>query len=259
MSKTLPKAFIFDLDGTIYLEDVLISGAKKVLEWVRRKKVQVRFLTNNPRYSSLFYANKLNNLGIEALEEEVITSAQLSADYIKNNPGYGNVFVIGEEQIKRELDLKGVIRNDNNRPDTVLVSFDTTLTYEKLQFAYQTLRKGAYFIASNQDAVCPTIQGGLVDSGAIISALEKASGKKVERVLGKPSLLAANIIVNQLQVHPNECVVVGDRLNTDIALGKRAGMGTIWISNDKVEQFNSSNHVPDYIIETIKELPKIYG
>src|SRR5699024_7362385 len=203
MTARKPEAFIFDLDGTIYLGDKIIPGAKETLQWLREKELKIRFVTNNPRYSSSFYTNKLNRLGIEAQECEVINSAQLTAQYIKNNPKYGKIFVIGEDPLKKELAAKYIPMVKDGHPDTVLVSFDTMLTYEKLQFAYQSLKNGSNFIATNPDAVCPTPGGGLVDAGAIIAALEAATGRKVERVIGKPSELMADLVVKQLNVTPD--------------------------------------------------------
>src|SRR5699024_7150381 len=107
--------------------------------------------------------------------------------------------------------------------DTVLVSFDTTLSYRKLQHAFLSIKRGAHFIATNPDPVCPTPEGGLVDAGAIIAALEISTNRNVEKVIGKPSPLLGQLLLDELEVVPEKCVVVGDRLNTDIKLGKRAG------------------------------------
>src|SRR5690625_7396117 len=149
------KAAIFDLDGTIYLGEKVIPGAPETLKWVRKHNIDVRFVTNNPRFSKRFYADKLNHLGVHAKKEEVVTSANLTADYLSERCLYGCVFVIGEKQLIQVLFMKDIPIVDHNRADTVLVSFDTTLNYHKLQTAYQALLNGERFIANNTDSVCP--------------------------------------------------------------------------------------------------------
>lgn len=248
-------AYIFDLDGTLYLGEDMIPGAADTLQWVRKNGAKVRFVTNNPRYSREFYVNKLNMLGISAEVKEVVTSAQLTANYLKKHPKYGSVFVIGEEQLKRELTSANLSLVESTQADTVLVSFDTTLTYDKLLVAYRSLNKGAHFIATNPDPVCPTSDGGLIDAGAIIAALETATGRKAEKVIGKPSRLLADLLINQLNVPAKRCVVVGDRLNTDVHLGKQAEMTAVWIRSNNEKISDEIVYHPDYILNSIAGLP----
>lgn len=251
------EAIIFDLDGTLYLGDHVIPGAVETMEWVRAHDLQVRFVTNNPRFSREFYLEKLNRLHLPASRHEVVTSAQLTAKFLKENPDYGSVFVIGESQLLRELAEANVDVVQDANADTVLVSFDTTLTYEKIMHAYHALKNGAHFFATNPDAVCPTPDGGLVDAGAIIAALEIATGRKLEKVFGKPSPLLALLLLEEMGVPPESCVVVGDRLNTDIQLGKQANLQTVWIRAHE-EKLPSAPHCkPDYMIRSIKALPEI--
>ncbi|MDY0394026.1 HAD-IIA family hydrolase [Virgibacillus halophilus] len=251
------EGIIFDLDGTLYLGDHAIPGAEATLKWVRERHLQVRFVTNNPRFSRAFYLEKLNRLNLPAEQHEVVTSAQLTAKYLKEHQDFGSVFVIGESQLLRELADANVDVVQHDHADTVLVSFDTTLTYEKMMNAYRALQNGAHFIATNPDAVCPTPDGGLMDAGAIIAALETATGRKLEKVFGKPSQLLAELMVEQMGVAPESCVVVGDRLNTDIQLGKRANLQTVWIRAHEEEIPTESHNKPDYMIESIKALPEV--
>lgn len=248
------EAFIFDLDGTIYIGDEPIPGADYVLQQLREGGSKIRFVTNNPRFSREFYADKLNGMGIEAEVFEIVTSGWLTARYLKKNPSYGKVFMIGEQQLKSELLKSGIHLVEVDKADTVLVSFDTTLTYEKLQYAFLSIKNGANFIATNPDSICPTPDGGLVDAGAIIAALETSTGKKVQKVIGKPSKLVAQLLVEELDVSPEKCVVVGDRLNTDVRLGKKAGMKSIWIRayDEKIPE--NFEYEPDIIVKSITEL-----
>lgn len=258
LQKEIPKAFIFDLDGTIYLGDHLIDGAKESLQWVRETDAKVRFVTNNPRFSREFYKNKLHRFGIETTIDEIITSAQITANYLQQNKHYGKLFVIGEGQLLRELNEKELHLVNDDSADTVLVSFDTELYYEKLMIAYRALNKGANFITTNPDAVCPTPDGGLIDSGAIIAALETSTSRKLEKVIGKPSKILGDLLIQQLGVEAEECVVVGDRLNTDVRLAKQSNMLAIWIRtyNEKIPK--ATEYYPDYTITSITELPSLF-
>lgn len=249
-------SFIFDLDGTLYLGDQIIPGAKEAVDSVREKGMSVRFVTNNPRYSQSYYAQKLSKLGIPAHVNEVVTSGMVTAEFLKDKTEFGSLLVIGEEQLYKELRDKGLEVVEKSDADTVIVSFDTHLTYEKLMKAYRALLNGARFIATNPDPVCPSPDGGLIDAGSIIAALEKATGRHVEMILGKPSKLLGKWLIDQLGGVPENCVIVGDRLNTDIRLGKTVGMRAVWI-NTKKEKVPHLLYHPDYVIESISHLPKV--
>ncbi|MFD2131462.1 HAD-IIA family hydrolase [Pseudogracilibacillus auburnensis] len=258
MATAIPKAFIFDLDGTIYLGDHLIEGAKESLQWVRKNNAKVRFVTNNPRYSREFYRKKLQRLGIETSFDEIITSAQITAKYLDENHQYGKIFVIGEEQLMAELNEKQINIVEDDTADTVLVSFDTDLYYEKLMTAYRALNKGANFITTNPDTVCPTPDGGLIDSGAIIAALEISTSRKLEKIIGKPSKILGDLLIQDLKENVEDCVVVGDRLNTDVRLGKQSNMIAVWIRayNEIIPE--NTEYRPDYTIKSIAELPSLF-
>lgn len=256
MAKGNDYAFIFDLDGTVYLGGQALPGAVETLQWVRESGAQVRFVTNNPRFSRDFYANKLTKMGIPTTTDEMVTSAHLTAEYLKKHPEFGSIYIIGEDQLRQELHDVGIIPVDHAEADTVVVSFDTTLTYDKLMKGYQALKNGARFIATNPDPVCPSPDGGLVDAGAIIAALEVSTGRTIEQVIGKPSRLLAKLLSDQFQIPPERCIVVGDRLNTDVRMGKDAGMIAVWI-NPSGEPCPDPNLKPDFTIRSIADLPSV--
>ncbi|MFC7394636.1 HAD-IIA family hydrolase [Scopulibacillus cellulosilyticus] len=252
-----PKfAFIFDLDGTLYIEDELISGAKETLEWVRKTGSKVRFVTNNPRYSREYYARKLTHLGIPALESEVLTSANFTAIYLKQTINKNKaIFVIGEQELKKECYNTGLRLTERPDADIVIVSFDTTLSYDKIYTGHQALIKGARFFATNPDFVCPGPNGGLPDAGAIIAALQASTGKKLELVFGKPSNILAHYLTKELHLSPSRCIVVGDRLNTDILFGNKNNMFTVWINNSKTNRPVHKKLKPNRVIYSIGDLP----
>src|SRR5699024_10031335 len=134
--------------------------------------------------------------------------------------------------------------------------FDTTLTYERLLTAFHALQKGARFIATNIDPVCPSPDGGLVDAGALIAALEKSTGRKVEKVFGKPSKMMTDLILDHLNISPEECVMTGDRLHTDIKMADQAGMIGAWINAEQEDLPKDIVYQPDVTIASVAELPE---
>ncbi|KLU66994.1 MULTISPECIES: HAD-IIA family hydrolase [Desulfosporosinus] len=254
-------AFIFDLDGTLYIGDEIIEGAPSALEWIRSKDAKVRFLTNNPRFSVEYYVKKLKGLGIYALPEEVITSAVITANYLKKRKQkYGRLYVIGEQELIEQLTKAGIAISADSSAETVLVSFDTTLNYEKLLNGHRALKKGAAFIATNPDPVCPYRNDGLPDAGAIIAAFEATTGRKVEMIFGKPSKDLALQIIEDLGITRDHCIVIGDRLTTDIQFGSEGGMKTIWVNPGFKESktvIPANGVQPDFTINSVRELPKV--
>lgn len=247
------EAYIFDLDGTIYLGKQIVPGAKEVIENIRKKNKKIRFVTNNPLYHANFFVNKLTHLGIPTKAEEIVTSAQITASYLKSNPKYNNVFIIGNDQLKNQIQAAGIKLDDRN-PDTVVVSLDKSLTYEKMMIAYHAINKGAHFIATHPDVVCPTSEGGFIDAGATIAALEVSTGRKVEKVVGKPSAILGNLVLRDLGVPAGNCVIIGDRLNTDIRFGNKMGMATVWLRRHDEGIPVESKDKPDYTITSMSEL-----
>lgn len=247
----------FDLDGTLYLDDTPIAGALDAVEWVRARGARLRFLTNNPRRSSNEYARKLTQMGIAATSEEVITSTLVTIRFLRSTGArHQRMLVLGEEVLCDELRAAGMTLTANDDAEIVLVSFDTTLTYAKLLHAHRALRRGARFLATNPDAYCPTADGGLPDAGSLIAALETSTGRKLEIAAGKPSHLMAEILLDELGVPAERCVMVGDRAETDIRFGRDARMLTVLVRTGATGNADLPLDArPDYRIDSVADLP----
>lgn len=216
---------VFDLDGTLYLGDALIPGADTTLAWLRDRGARVRFVTNNPRQSRAGYAKKLSHLGISAAEDEVVTSATVMVDYLisESEPKWAPYFLLGEAQLRHELEVAGFPVTDGDDGGSVIVSFDTTLTYRKWTLAFRALRRGAKFLATNPDVYCPTPDGGLPDAGMLVAGLEIGTGRVCDMVVGKPSQFLANHLQRSLDLPAERLFMVGDRPETDMVLARRMG------------------------------------
>lgn len=253
----LYAAYIFDLDGTVYLGDALLPTAGETLAELRRLGRRTVFLSNNPTHTREEYAAKLTRLGVPTPPEDVINSSLVMADFLLNNLPGARLFIIGEEPLERVLREAGFeLTDDPSRIDAVIASFDRTFVYAKLQTAFDAIRAGARFFATNADRYCPVPGGGQPDAAAIIAAVEACTSTRVEAVVGKPSLHMAQAILRVLDLPPQLCIMTGDRLETDVAMGLNAGMAAALALTGATtaEQASTSPIRPTYFIRQLAEL-----
>jgi NagD protein len=221
------RACLFDLDGTLYLGDALLPAAAQTLHALRARGMRTLFLSNNPTRTPADYAEKLTRLGIPAHPADVLTSSRVMADFLQRELPGARLFVAGEPPLKSELVRAGFIETaDPQSVDAVIASFDRTFTYAKLQTAFDAIRRGARFFATNADPYCPIPGGGEPDAAAVIAAIEACTGKQVEAVVGKPSKYMIAAALAALGLPASQCLMIGDRLETDVQMGINAGMDT---------------------------------
>lgn len=264
------NGFVFDLDGTVYLGESALPGAVETLQHLRDTGKRILFVTNKPLQPRTAYAEKLTKLGIEASPDDVITSGYVMSYHLAQHYSDLRLYVIGENALLQELREQGlhVISDfiDQNPSDVispdgidaVVVAFDRTLDYRKLNTAYQALLNGAKFFATNADKMCPMPGGGIPDAGATIAALEHISGRKLELLAGKPSDLIMRVALDRLGLEANQCLMVGDRLETDMLMGRQAGMKTAVVLTGASTRLDveQTDPPPDYILENIGEIPE---
>lgn len=268
MAQTI-DGFIFDLDGTVYVGEKTLPGAVQTIAYLRERGKRVLFVSNKPLQPRAAYAQKLTRLGIPCTPDDVVTSGFVLGYYLSRHFPDLRYYVIGESALKEELrghglttveelldqDPKEVIQPDGI--DAVVVAFDRTLDYRKLNTAYQAIRNGARFFATNADKACPMPGGAIPDAGATIAALEYITGRKLELLAGKPSDLIVRVVLDKLGLPPERCLMMGDRLETDILMGQQAGMKTAVVLTGAAtrESAERLNPPPDFILSHIGELP----
>jgi phosphoglycolate/pyridoxal phosphate phosphatase family enzyme len=248
---------VFDLDGTVYLGDALLPEARRTVETLRAMGSRVVFLSNKPLQTRADYAAKLTCLGIPTSPDEVINSSWLLARWLEREAPGAALFVVGEPPLLAELRAAGFRLTDQPAEvEFVVASFDRTFDYRKLQIAFDAIHAGARFIATNADRYCPTPSGGLPDAAAVIGAIEGCTGKSVEVVVGKPSPITAHAILDRLQLPASECIIVGDRLETDILMGQEAGMATgVVLTGVTTPALLAASEIqPDYVLRRLDEL-----
>ena len=193
----------------------------------REMKRKVVFLSNKPLETREDYASKLTRLGIPTQPGEVINSTFVMAHYLNKNAPQARLFVIGEIPFIEELKKAGfLITEEPKEIDYVIVAFDRTFDYRKLNIAYQAIKLGAHFVATNPDRTCPVEGGEIPDCAGMIAAIEAVTEKKVEVIVGKPSPIMIQAVLDVIGLRPEECILIGDRLETDIKMGKDSGIAT---------------------------------
>jgi HAD superfamily hydrolase (TIGR01450 family) len=220
--------YVFDLDGTIYLGDGLLPGARDLVEALRHRGKVVRFLSNNPTRDREQYAEKLSRLGLPTPVDEIVNSTVTTTHWLLEHAPGAVVFAIGEEPLKRAFAAAGIaMSEDPEEIDVVVSSYDRAFEYRKLQIAFDAiwLHRRARLIATNPDRFCPLPGGrGEPDCAAITAAIEACTGARCEANLGKPNPAMLHAALEGVDADMADCVMVGDRLGTDIRMGLDAGM-----------------------------------
>lgn len=250
------RGWLFDLDGTVYRGETLIPGADRTIAALRAAGRRVAFLSNKPLQTREDYARKLTRLGVPAGGEDVITSSRVLARHLAGLDGGAPLFVIGEPPLVAELREHGFEVRDDHRVRWVVIAFDRTFDYAKLNTALQAVRGGARLIATNPDRTCPTEDGEIPDCAGMIAAVEAVTGRSVETVVGKPSPLMVEVALVTLGVTARECVMVGDRIETDVAMGKRLGLTTVLVLSGvtRADDPRIAELAPDAVLPSIREL-----
>jgi len=263
---TLPDrlydAYVFDLDGTVYLGDALLPAAGETIAALRALGRRTMFLSNNPTRTRGDYVAKLARLGVPTPPTDLLLSSMVLADFLRRHLPEGRLFVVGEEPLCAELREAGFeLVHEAGYADAVIASFDRTFDYAKLQVAFDAIRGGARFFATNGDRYCPVPGGGQPDAAAVIAALEACTGKQCEAVVGKPSPYMIEALLSQLGLPAADCLLVGDRLETDISMGVAAGMATALTLTGATtsEALPSSAIQPTYVLRNLGELLPVEG
>ncbi|MDO4489227.1 MAG: HAD-IIA family hydrolase [Eubacteriales bacterium] len=250
------RLFLMDMDGTIYLDETLFDGTMDFLKYVKSIGGRYIFITNNSSKGTEDYVAKMKRLGIEACADDFLTSADVTIDYLKKNYGpETGYYICGTKSLMGQFERAGLKVAAEEDADVVVLGCDTELTYEKLCACVRLINKGAGYIATHPDTVCPVSFGFAPDCGSVITMLE-ACTKKRPKVIGKPEPEIALAAIRRTGFKPEETVVIGDRLYTDIACGVNAGVDTVFVlSGEGVrEDIEKCKIYPTFIMSGIREV-----
>lgn len=249
------RCFLLDMDGTFFLGDHLLPGALAFIDLLNQRNIQFFFLTNNSSRTKKEYADKIRRLGlVDLTESKIFTSGEATAIYIsKRQPG-AKLYVVGTPALEREFRDHGFTLTANH-PDLAVLGFDTTLTYEKIWMLCDLVAAGVPYIATHPDINCPTETGFMPDIGAMIAMVATSTGRQPDVVIGKPNAPIIEAVMDKLSMPIESLCMVGDRLYTDIALGK-TGLSTVLVLSGETrrEDIAQSPFKPDFVMENLAEL-----
>ncbi len=253
------KLYIFDQDGTIYLGGRVFPSAVRFINYLRESGKRVLFFTNNASHSPDFYFQKLTRLGFAPKRNEILTAGDVTIQFLLRHRNAKSVYLVGTPELCTQFRDAGVTLVDSgvDHADIVVTSFDTTLTYEKLEAACRFIRAGAEYLCTHPDFNCPTETGFIPDSGAI-AALVTASTGIIPTYLGKPYETTVDMISEVTGIAREDMCIFGDRLYTDIALGKRHGVTAVLVLSGETAEADvmaaKESDRPDYIYADLGEV-----
>lgn len=255
-------AYLFDLDGTVYLGGELLPGARTLIETVRARGARTVFLSNNPTRDPDMYVTKLMGMGIPVDRSEVVNTVVSTVLWLQRHHPHAVVFPIAEEPLIRALRCAGFTISDDPREiDVVIASYDRGFDYRKLQIAFDALwqYRRAILITTNPDRYCPFPGGrGEPDAAAVVAAIEASTGVSVAANMGKPGRVMIDTVMSRMGQGVRRAVMVGDRLETDIRMGVDAGIATALVLTGDSQLDDVARcapaHRPDYVLDAIDEL-----
>ena len=256
------KLYIFDMDGTIYLGFDVFPYAIRFIKNLRKSGRKVMFFTNNASHTTEYYVKKLTKLGFEPTPDEIMTSGDVTIEYLKRHRNGKSVYLVGTSELVENFRENGIpmLTGKEDNADIVVTSFDTTLTYEKMDNACRLVRNGAEYLSTHPDFNCPTETGFIPDSGAI-AAFVTASTGKVPTYFGKPYKETIEMICEATGLDCSEMCIFGDRLYTDIAVGKRHGVTAVLVLSGETtpEDVDAAAEAdkPDYVFDSLDNVDQV--
>ncbi len=251
-----PKAFLIDMDGTLYFRGEPCPGAIETVNYLRQEKYQLRFLTNTTAKTPKMLHAQMQALGFDIYEDEIFNATYACLQYLRSQPGASCHFMV-DDAVKaffKEIPV------DDETPDFVVVGdYGEGFDFNALNHAFRLLMNGAELIALQKNLYWFSSEGMFLDCGAFVTLLEAAAGKTAT-VMGKPSETFFNIALESLQVSPNEAVVIGDDITSDIVGAERMKMRSILVRTGKFKPNQLENPVakPTWVLESVSELTQLF-
>ena len=247
--------FMIDMDGTVYKGGVPIPGAKEFVSFLKDEGIPFVFLTNNSSHGRSFYLQKLTRLGFDVGMENILTSTIATIRYLLTERPGKTVYPVAVPDVVEEMRAAGVPLVEED-PDIVVLTFDTTITYEKINRAFHYLGSGSELIATHPDDVCPTEDSYDIDIGPFIRMFEQMC-QTTATVIGKPNRLMLEMAAGELGVPPEDTVMVGDRLTTDIEMAVRVGTQSILVLSGETDRDMLARwgKDPTAVVESVADIP----
>ncbi len=249
------RCFLLDMDGTFYLGGKRIEGSLEFIDRVRATGRDFLFLTNNSSHNANFYVEKLARMGLFIDRSRVMTSGEATCEVLRARYPGRRAFLLGNEFLAEEFREAGIPVDDAD-PEIVVIGFDTTLTYRKMQAVCDFVRAGLPYIATHPDFNCPTETGFMPDIGAIMAFIEASAGRRPDLIVGKPHTGIVDAVLRRTGLKAGELAMVGDRLYTDIETGLRSGMLSILVMSGETTpaMLEASETKPDLVFGRLSDM-----
>ncbi len=249
------ECFALDMDGTVYLGEQWIDGAREFLAGLEEAGRDYVFLTNNSSKNAAVYVEKLGRMGLTVGEEKIVTSGQATIYYLKKHFPGAAVFLLGTPLLKEEFMQAGIVLEEEH-PDVVVTAFDTTLDYSKLCKVCDHVRAGLPYLSTHPDYNCPTENGFIPDVGAVHAFIHASAFRYPDRVIGKPNEDIIEYLTSRVNTGREHIAMVGDRLYTDIAAGRNHGLISVLVLSGEasLEDVEASGVKPHLIFSSVREM-----
>lgn len=252
------RAAVLDLDGTVLRGGELIPGAAEGIAALRSAGLEVVFLTNNPLRRADEWVQLLGDHGIDADPDEVVTSMDATVAYLREHHEGATLLAVAGDPIVEQVRAAGFdLTDDYGRADAVLAGYDEEFHYDDLLAGLRAMRAGVPLVGTDPDRWVPTDEGPIPGSGAIVNAVAGAAEREPEAVLGKPDKVTGDLVLDRVGCGPESCLLVGDRLDTDVAMGERAGMETALVLTGASDGPEGDGPTPDHVLDSLGEVDRL--
>lgn len=255
--------FVFDMDGTLYLGDHVFPEAVRLILHLRRAGKRILFFTNNASHNREVYLERLTRMGFAPKQNEIMSAGDVTVSFLQKYRAGKRVYLLGTPELKKSFRSAGIplLSARDTHADIVVSSLDSTLTYQKVCRACSLIADGAEYFATHADLVCPVEHGFVPDSGAISAMICAATGARPE-YFGKPSARTVQMICESKECTPEEMCFFGDRLYTDIAVGRRSGITSVLVLTGEAHEKDlaraPADETPDYVFPTLDALDRAW-
>ena len=251
--------FALDMDGTVYLDETWIDGAREFLSRIEQTGRKYCFMTNNSSKNAEAYIDKLHRMGLDIdPEKQLVTSGHATIAYLnKQFPGK-KVYLFGNRVLMDEFEAAGIVLEEDH-PDVVVTAFDTSFTWTKLCRLCDFIRAGIPYIGTHPDYNCPTKTGFVPDIGALFAYVQASAGRMPDKIVGKPNREIIDYMLNVMGAEPKSTAVVGDRLYTDVQSGISNGLYGILVLSGEVQiaDLPDAGVTPHLIFDSVKEITRL--
>jgi 4-nitrophenyl phosphatase len=255
------RALIIDIDGTLWRGNTPMPGLAPFFSFLQRRGISFVIVTNNSVETPAQYQQKLAGFGVAIQLDNILTCSLATAEYLKREKNGATIYIIGESGLRQVMRQAGftIIDDADHTADAVIVGGDTALTYDKLKNAVLLIQRGARFIGTNPDLLVPTEEGLVPEAGTTLAAIQAATGVS-PTVIGKPERMLFEMAVKKMGSNPNQTAMLGDRLDTDILGGQRAGLKTILLTTgvDNEQTIRQKEIYPDAVFSGLDELTNVW-